>query len=64
MIYSIEDFDNMLDESHEVVRIAGIDFLPSQILKECDPIAYNTYCADYISIMEEEYLKNGEEEYV
>ena len=64
MIYSIEDFDQMLDESHDIVRIAGIDFLPSQILKECDPIAYNEYATDYLTIMEEEYLKNGEEEYV
>ena len=62
MIYTLEDFDQMLDESHDVVRIAGIDFLPSYILKECDPIAYNVYCADWLSIMEEEYLKNGDEE--
>ena len=61
MIHMIEDFDQMLDDYHDTVRIAGIDFLPSQILKECDPIAYNVYCADWLSIMEEEYLKNGEE---
>ena len=61
MLYTIEDFDQMLDESHDIVTIAGIDFLPSQILKECDPIAYNEYCTDYLSIMEEEYLKNGDE---
>lgn len=50
----IEIFDEMLNETHDVVRIAGIDFYPADILKNCDPIAYNVYCADYLSQLEEE----------
>ncbi len=62
MIYTLEDFDQMLDETHEPVVIAGLEFMPSYILKNCDPIGYNEYATDYLTIMEEEYLNNGEEE--
>jgi hypothetical protein len=62
MIYTLEDFDQMLDETHEPVNIAGSIFSASDILKNCDPIAYNEYATDYLTIMEEEYLNNGEEE--
>ena len=40
-------FDDMLDESGPVV-IAGIEFSPSAILKEMDPIAYDTNFNDYM----------------
>ena len=33
-------FDEMLDECYPVVKIGELTFYPSQILKECDPIAY------------------------
>ena len=42
-----ERFDDMLDESGPVV-IAGIEFSPSAILKEMDPIAYDTNFNDYM----------------
>ena len=42
-----ERFDDMLDESGPVV-IAGLEFSPSAILKEMDPIGYRTYFNDYM----------------
>jgi len=42
-----ERFDDMLDESGPVV-IAGIEFSPSAILKEMDPIAYDVNFNDYM----------------
>ena len=42
-----ERFDDMLDESGPVI-IAGIEFSPSAILKEMDPIAYDTNFNDYM----------------
>ena len=42
-----ERFDEMLDESGPVV-IAGLEFSPSAILKEMDPIAYDTGFNDYM----------------
>jgi hypothetical protein len=35
-----EMFDEMLDEMYPVVKIGELTFYPSQILKNCDPIAY------------------------
>jgi len=36
------------------VTIAGIQFDPSTILKECDPVAYRCYLSDYIYSLEED----------
>jgi len=38
---SVEDVDDLIDGTHEKVRIFEMTFYPSQILKECDEIAYN-----------------------
>ncbi len=40
-------FDEMLDESYPVVTMGQLTFYPSQILKECDPIAYNEALLDF-----------------
>lgn len=49
-----EQFDEMLDECYEVVKIGYLTFYPSQILKECDPIAYQIGVQEYIdSILED-----------
>ena len=40
-------YDDMLNESGPVV-IGGIEFYPSDILKEMDPIAYDTNFNDYM----------------
>jgi len=51
---ALEDFDEMLDETHEPVVIAGIEFMPSYILKNCDPVGYDVYAADWLSYQDEE----------
>lgn len=35
-----ENFDEWLDDVYPTYQIAGITLYPSQILKNCDPIAY------------------------
>jgi len=40
-------FDEMLDECYPTVEIGGITFYPSQIVKECDPIAYRVWLSDW-----------------
>ena len=40
--------DEMLDADGQVITIVGITFLPSQILKEMDPIAYEQEIADFV----------------
>ena len=40
-------FDEMLDESYPVVEIGYLKFYPSQIMRECDPVAYNQALLDF-----------------
>ena len=37
---SEEDYDELLDETHENVQIGELTFSPSEILKKCDEVAY------------------------
>jgi hypothetical protein len=46
-------FDQYLDESHETYKVAGLTLYPSQILKDCDPIAYDLYLSDFIDHLAE-----------
>jgi hypothetical protein len=48
-----EMFDEWLDDVYPTYEIAGIILYPSQILKNCDPIAYRVALAD-INYEEEE----------
>ncbi len=45
--WAVEGFDESLDCTGETITVAGIEFDPSRVLKECDPIAYNCYLTDY-----------------
>jgi hypothetical protein len=52
-------FDEMLDESYPVFQIGDLTFYPSQILRECDPIAYRQSLLDF----EDAILENEKEEH-
>jgi hypothetical protein len=41
------EFNEMLDECYPTVEIGGITFYPSQIVKDCDPIAYRVWLSDW-----------------
>ena len=40
-------FDEMLDESYPVFEIGYLKFTASQILRECDPVAYHQSLLDF-----------------
>jgi hypothetical protein len=42
-----EQFDDWLDEVYPTYEIAGITLYPSQMLKNCDPIAYRIALSEY-----------------
>ena len=44
------DFDDMLDEMHDTYEVAGVKFTASQVLKECDPIAYKECFLGYLTM--------------
>ena len=49
-------FDDMLDESYPVLEMGHLKFYPSQILRECDPVAYHQSLLDF----EDAIRENGE----
>jgi hypothetical protein len=50
-----ELFDEMLDDAYGVFEIGDLKFYPSQIMRECDPVAYNQALLDFEdAIMENE----------
>jgi hypothetical protein len=51
-----EMFDEMLDELYPVVIMGELTFYPSQILKNCDPIAYRIAMSECEEEDEEVYL--------
>ena len=46
-LYSEEDYDEMLNESYGMIEIGYINFLPSYVLSELDPIAYSVGFSEY-----------------
>ena len=54
MIERHEQFDDFLNDAYGVTRIMGMPFYPSDILYECDPIAYRVFAHDFLSEKEEE----------
>jgi len=47
------EFEDYLTDAYPKVTIAGIVFFPSDILRECDPIAFRVYQSDFESMNEE-----------
>ena len=50
-------FDEMLDESYPVLEMGNSKFHPSQILRECDPVAYHQALMDF-----EDAIRENEKE--
>jgi hypothetical protein len=49
-----EQFDEMLDESNELIKIGTLTYLPSQVLKNVDPIAYRIGLSEFEDYLEED----------
>jgi hypothetical protein len=62
---ALDLYEQMLDDSGPVV-VGGIEFSPSDILKEMDPIAYDVGFNDYMDscdINTDDLLEDGESDY-
>lgn len=53
-----EMYDEALDETGEV-EVGYLHFMPSQIVKELDPIAYRTGFSDFVDSISDEYEVEG-----
>lgn len=58
MSESNTEFDEMLDDSYGAFKMGELTFWPSDILKNCDPVAYRIGVSEYEDYMEE----NADEE--
>ncbi len=48
----VDMFDDMLDDADgQVITVCGLTFTPSQVLKECDPIAYRLAFNEFLDSM-------------
>ena len=47
-----DEFCEILDDAEEKIVIAGIEFAPSYVLKECDPTAFRCCLCDYVDSLE------------
>lgn len=47
-----DDFDEMLDECYDDVKICGCTYTASDVLFSCDPIAYNQGLLEYEDSLE------------
>lgn len=47
-------YEEMLNECHDMITIGYIELYPADVLRECDPIAFRTGFADYISSIAED----------
>jgi hypothetical protein len=49
-----EMHDEMLDESYPEIKIGSLTFYPSQVLANCDPIAYQISVNEYADFLQEQ----------
>lgn len=56
-----QEFDDFLDDNYSHYEILGLDFSPSEILKECDPTAYRTELSDWVDGSREYLIDSNDE---
>lgn len=53
--YEIEEsYKEMLDDAYGIIKIGYGEYWASQVLKECDPIAYRIGLSEYEDVLAEE----------
>jgi len=55
-----KDFNNYLDEVYQDFQVTDLFFNASQILKNCDPIAYDQAYYNWCDSMDRERIENDQ----
>lgn len=55
-------YDEMLDECNDIVRIGILEYYPSQVLQEVDPIAYRCGFSDWLDSLYSDIVNDLENE--
>lgn len=50
----IEMYDEMLDECYPMVQFGNLEYYPSYVLRNVDPIAYDMGLSEYIDSLHED----------
>lgn len=61
--WAVELFDEMLDEVYETVTLGSLEWEPSQVLAELDPIAYRCAFNDWTDSMAQDAPERTFEKY-
>jgi hypothetical protein len=51
----LDMFNDKLDNDNKTIRISGLVYLPSEVLKNVDPVAYEDEFFNYYNVMRELY---------
>jgi len=54
-----ELFDDFLDEINPEIIINGLTYMPSDVLKNTDPVAYRCHFSDWIDSEQENFIVEG-----
>ena len=49
-------YDEMIDDCTPMVKVGSLEYLPSRVLKEVDPIAYRCGLNDYLDSLAQDGL--------
>ena len=52
----VNQYDDMINETTDTIKIGYIEFEPSRVLEELDPIAYRCGLNDYYDSICDEYI--------
>ena len=52
----VSQYDEMINETTNIIKIGYIEFEPSRVLEELDPIAYRCGLNDYYDSICDEYI--------
>lgn len=44
-------YDEQLDEIYRPVKVAGLELSPSEVIRKCDPTAYQTFLNDFVGTL-------------
>jgi len=45
----LKEYDDIIDDTNSTVKVFELEYSPSVVLKQCDPVAYRCGFADYSS---------------
>ena len=56
---AMDQYDEVLDMDGPVL-VGGLEFMPSRIIRELDPVAYRCGMADYMACCDQEIVDDGD----